>query len=377
MAQVNQWSLSQAVGNMVSAAQAKAKVLLDFTVGSVNLAIIESVAQVVIWLEGLILLLLAVTRAATSNGADLDSWMADYGLTRLAATSSTGQVTFSRFTPTYQAVIPVGTVIQTADGTQQFTVVVDTTQTAYSATLGGYVIAAGINGAAATVQAVNTGTVTNVLANTITTLTQAVQYVDTVTNANPFANAVDTESDTAFRARFITYINSLSKATKAAIGAAILAVQQGLQYTLIENQTYAGATQMGNTVIVVDDGSGSPPSPLLSSVSNAVDAVRPFTSTFDVHAPVVVSVTVAMTITTATGYTHSTLVTTVQTALLNYINTLPLGTSLAYSRLAQVAYDTSAGITNVTLVTLNGGTVDVTATNLQVIKTNAGSVTVS
>ncbi|KVC81379.1 baseplate J/gp47 family protein [Burkholderia ubonensis] len=377
MASVNQWSLQTAIQNMAAAVQAKAKVLVDFSVGSVTRAVVEATAQVVIWLEGLILILLATTRAATSNGADVDSWMLDYGLTRLAATSSTGQVTFSRFTPTYQAVIPVGTVIQTADGTQQFTVIADTTQTAYSATLGGYVIAAGIASAVATVQAVNTGTQTNVLANTITVLTQAVQYVDTVTNAAPFTNAVDTETDSAFRARFVAYINSLSKATKAAIGAAILAVQQGLQYTLIENQTYAGATLMGNFVVVIDDGSGAPPDALVSSVANAIDAVRPFTSTFDVHKPVVVSVTVAMTITTATGYTHSTLVSTVQTALLNYINALPLGTSLSYSRLAQVAYDASPGVTNVTGVLLNGGTADIAATNLQVIKTTAPAITVS
>jgi uncharacterized phage protein gp47/JayE len=362
---------------MATSAQAKARVLLDFTVGSVNLAVIEAVAQVVVWLEGLILLLLATTRAATSNGADLDTWMADYGLTRLAATSSTGQITFSRFTPTYQAVVPVGTVIQTADGTQQFTVIADTTQTAYNASLGGYVIAAGISGAVATVQAVSTGTATNVLANTITVLTQAIQYVDTVTNAAGFTNAIDTETDTAFRARFVSYINSLSKATKAAIGAAILGVQQGLTYTLLENQTYAGATQMGNFVVVFDDGSGTPPDALLSSVSNAVDAVRPFTSTFDVHKPVIVSATVSMTIATATGYTHSTLVSTVQAALLAYINTLPLGTTLTYSRLSQVAYDASPGVTNVTSVLLNGATSDLTATQLQVIKTNIGSITVS
>lgn len=362
---------------MASAIQAKAKVLVDFTVGSVTRAIVEATAQVVVWLEGLILLLLQTTRAATSSNADLDSWMLDYGLTRLAATSSTGQVTFSRFTPTYQAVVPVGTVIQTADGTQQFTVIADTTQTAYSATLGGYVIAAGISSAVATVQAVNTGTQTNALANTITALTQAIQYVDTVTNAAGFTNGIDTETDAAFRARFVTYINSLSKATKAAIGAAILAVKQGLVYTILENQTYAGITQNGTFIVIVDDGSGTPPSSLLSSVSNAVDAVRPFTSTFYVYAPVVVNATVVMSITTATGYTHSALVTTVQTALLNYINTLPLGTSLTYSRLAQVAYDASPGVTNVTGVMLNGGTTDLAATSLQVIKSTAGSITVS
>lgn len=374
MASVNQWSLQTAISTMATAVQAKAKVLVDFTIGSVTRAIVEAAAQVVIWLEGLILLLLATTRAASSNGADLDSWMADYGLTRLAATSSTGQVTFSRFTPTYQAVVPVGTVIQTADGTQQFTVIADTNQSAYSATLGGYVIAASVGSAIATVQAINTGSVTNVLANTITTLTQAIQYVDTVTNAAAFTNALDAETDTAFRARFVAYLGSLSKATKAAIGAAILAVKQGLQYKLLENVNYAGATQMGNIVAIVDDGTGSPPSPLLSSVANAIDAVRPFTSTFEVHAPVVVTANVTMTITTASGYTHSAVVATVTTALQSFINGLALGTSLPYSRLAQVAYDASPGVTNVTAVTLNGGTADLAATSLQVIKYGTGSV---
>lgn len=360
---------------MVASAQAKAKVLLDFTVGSVNLAIIEAVAQVVIWLEGLILTLLAVTRAATSSGSDLDSWMADYGLTRLAATSSTGQVTFSRFTPTYQAVVPVGTVMQTADGTQQFTVISDTTQTAYSATLGGYVIAAGINSAVATVQSVNTGTQTNVLANTITTLTQAVQYVDTVTNANPFSNAVDTESDTAFRARFVTYINSLSKATKSAVGNAVLAVQQGLSYVLVENQTYGGATQMGYFYVVVALNGAAPGSTLLNTIGSAVDAVRPITSTFGVFAAVTVSANIAMTISTASGYTHSAVTAQVQTALQNYIATLSIGQTLPYTRLAQVAYDASPGVTDVTAMTLNSATADLTATNQQLIV--AGTINIT
>lgn len=375
MASVQQWSLQTAIQNMATAVQAKAKVLVDFTVGSVTRAIVEATAQVVIWLEGLILILLATTRAASSNGADLDSWMLDYGLTRLAATSSTGQVTFSRFTPTYQAVIPVGTVIQTADGTQQFTVIADTTQTAYSATLGGYVIAAGISGAVATVQAVNTGTQTNVLANTITTLTQAVQYVDTVTNANPFANAVDTETDPAFRARFITYINSLSKATKNAVGNAVLAVQQGLSYVLVENQTYGGATQMGYFYVVVALNGTAPGSTLLNSVGNAVDAVRPITSTFGVFAVVTVSANIAMTLTTASGYTHSAVVTLVQTALQNYIATLAIGQALTYTRLAQVAYDASPGVTDVTAMTLNGGTADLTATNQQLVVSGTLTIT--
>lgn len=368
MPQITSWDLPTTIQNMATSVQQKAKVLVDFTLGSVTLAIVEATAQVVIWLESLILLLLQTTRAATSSGADVDSWMLDYGLTRLAATSSTGQVTFSRFTPTYQALIPVGTVVQTADGTQQFKVIADTNQSAYNATLGGYVIAAGVSSAVATVQAVNTGSLTNVLANTITMLTQAVQFVDTVTNAAGFTNGADAESDSAFRARFITYINGLSKATKTAVGNAVLAVKQGLSYVLVENQTYGGASQPGYFYVVVDDGTGSPPSTLLSSVANAIDVVRPLCSTYGVFGPVVVTANVAMTITTAAGYVHATVAAQVQAALQSYINSLAIGQTLSYTRLAQVAYDASAGVTNVTGTTLNGGTADLATTSLQIVK---------
>jgi len=375
MPQITSWDLPTTIQNMATSVQQKAKVLVDFTLGSVTRAVVESTAQVVIWLESLILLLLQTTRAATSSGADVDSWMLDYGLTRLTATSSTGQVTFSRFTPTYQAVIPVGTVVQTADGTQQFIVIADTNQAAYNAALGGYVIAAGIAGAVATVQAVNAGAATNVLANTITMLTQAVQFVDTVTNAAGLTNGADAESDSAFRARFITYINGLSKATKTAVGNAVLAVKQGLSYVLVENLTYGGLSQPGYFYVVVDDGTGSPPSTLLSSVANAIDAVRPLCSTYGVFAPVVVTANVAMTVATAAGYSHSAVVALVQTALQNYINSLAIGQTLSYTRLAQVAYDASPGVTNVTATTLNGGTSDLAAASQQIVK--YGTVTVA
>jgi len=59
---------------------------------------------------------------------------------------------------------------------------------------------------------------------------------------------------------------------------------------------------------------------------------------------------------------HATVVALVQAALTVYIQGLGLGVSLPYSRLAQVAYDASPGVMNVTGVTLNTATADVTAT---------------
>lgn len=363
------------VRNQVTAIQGASKVLVDLTVGSILRAVVEANAAVILWLQGLILQLLAITRAATSSGADLDSWVGDFGLTRLAAVAASGQVSFARFTPSQQAVVPVGTTIQTGDGAQQFAVTLDTTNPAYSASLGGYVLAAGVASINVPVAAVTAGAGGNVSAGQINTLTQALPGVDTVSNAAAFTNGVDAESDAALRIRFIAFVASLSKATKGAVGYAITSLKQGVIYTLVENQQYNGTTDYGYFYVVVDDGTGSPGSTFLSNVANAIDAVRGVSIRFGVFAPVVVTANAGMTITTAAGYDHNAVVALVVAALRSYINALTLGQTLTYSRLAQVAYDASPGVTNVTAVTLNGGTADVTATSQQVIK--AGTLTVA
>lgn len=360
--------------NAVTAIQGAARGLVDLTIGSILRSVVEANSTVVLWLQGLVLQLLATTRAATSSLTDLDSFMFDYGVTRLAAVAASGPVTFARFTPTAQAVVPVGSVVLTADGTQSFTVTLDLTNAAYSAALGGFVIAAGVSSINVTVVAATAGIIANAVAGQIALISGAISGVDTVTNAAAFANGVDPESDVALRARFITYIASLSKATKTAVGNAITSLKQGVVYSLTENVTYAGTAQSGFFYVVIDDGSGAPPSTLLSSAFNAIDAVRPVATTFAVFSPVVVSATIAMTVTTATGYAHTATAALAATAISSYVNTLALGQALSFSRLAQLAYDASPGITNVTGITLNGAALDLAATAQQVIKTSSVSV---
>lgn len=362
------------VRNQVTAVQGYASVLVDTRVGSILRAILEANAAVVIWLQSLIVQVLAITRAATSSGSDLDSWVADYGMTRLAATYASGQVTFSRFTATQQVVVPIGAAVQTGDGSQQYSVVVDATNPAYNAGLGGYVMAAGVASVTVPVIATVAGAAGNVIAGSVTTITGAIAGVDTVTNAAGFVNGADAESDPALRTRFIAYVRSLSKATKDAVGYAITSLQQGVTYSLVENETYAGSVQMGYFYVVVDDGTGAPTGTFLSTVYNAVDAVRPLTVSFGVFAPVVVNAAVVMTVTIAAGYDAAATRTLVSNAVKAYINSLSLGQPLRYSRLAQIAYDASPGVTNVTGVTLNGGTSDLTATAKQVIKWSSVTV---
>ena len=349
------------VSDAATAVQGAAAVLVDMSIGSVLRAFIEAQAALALWLQGVALQIAALTRFATSSGADADTWGADFAFTRLPARAATGQVTLARFTPTTATTVVAGSIVQTADGTQRYTVVADVT------------LGVGVSNAAATVLAVTAGAAGNAAAATINTLGSSIPGIDTVTNAAGFNSGADAETDSAYRVRFVAYIAALAKATPAAVGNAVNSVQPGVSYSITENYTYAGAYQPGFFYVVADDGSGAPPGSFLTLVANAVEAVRPIGSTYAVFTPTLVLANVVMTLTTAPGYLHATLVTAVSAALTAYINSLSVGAAMSFTRLSGIAYATSPGVTNVTALTLNGGTSDLAATPKQVIR--AGTMT--
>lgn len=349
------------------------RTLIDLTVGSILRAVVEAYAAIALWLQGLILKLLAVTRASTSTGTDLDTFLADYGLERLSATRATGQASFSRFTPTAQAVVPIGAIVQTSDGTQQYAVTIDTTNTAYNAGFNGYVIGAGVSAVTVPIAALATGTVGNAAVGGINTLGQAIPGVDTVSNAAAVVNGEDAETDIAARARFVDFLASLAKATRGAIRYAADSVQSGITCAVVENENYDGTPHLGYFYAVVDDGSGTPSSDLIASIANAVDDARGFTINFGVFGPTVVVANVALHLTLAPGFLSGPVIAAVDAAITAYIRGLPLGGALIWSRLIQVAYDATPGVSNVSSLLVNGTTADITATAKQVVK--PGSIT--
>lgn len=363
------------VSEQVTAIQGGSSNLVDTTIGSILRAVVEAYSAVAMWLQSLVLNLLALTRAATSSGPDLDSWVEDYGVTRIGATYATGWVRFSRYTSTSQAVVYVGSTVQNSEGSQQYSVQADATDVNYSADLNGYVLAPGIQSIQVPVQARVAGEDGNAVIGAINTLGSAMPGVDTVSNEASFTNGSDSESDPELRARFIDYIASLSKATKGAISYATSSFKEGVTYQLFENQNYDGSERLGFFFVVVDDGSGHPTETLLSSLYNAIDAVRGFTVVFAVYAPTVTTADVAMSITTAPGYDRADLASKVKDAVTNYINGLGLGASLPYTSLPGVAYDVSPAITNVAGILLNGGGLDIVVDGKQTIK--AGTIQVT
>ncbi len=372
-------SFSSFVTMMVAAARAAAVSVLDTSVGSVSLALFQAVGGVALWLQGLVLQVSARSRAATSQSTDLDSWMADFSFTRLPAAVATGQATFSRFQPSAGAIIPVGTLIATSVGGQQFTVTADPTNAAYGASAGGagvpgYILAAGIVSLTAPVAATVPGSAGNVIAGAISVLLQSISGIDTVSNSTPLTGGIDPESDAAFRARFPLFLPSRS-ATRTAIAFALNAIKSGLSFTILEDQNLDGSPHPGFILVVLDDGSGSPPSGLLAAAGTAIDAARPVGVSFAVVPPQIVAANAGMTLSSIVAANHPADVAAVSNALVAFLDSLPVGNGLSFTRLAQIAYDASANIGNVTGVTLNGGTADLPVGVGQVIK--AGTVTVN
>jgi uncharacterized phage protein gp47/JayE len=363
------------VSDFAAAVQGRATALLDFTTGSILRAVSEAVASQALWLQSVALAVLSVTRAATSVGPDLDSFVGDYGLTRDPAIGAIGTATFARFTAASSALLPVGTQVQTSDGTQTFAVTVDTTNPNWSAGQNGYVIPAGTASITVPIQAITAGSASNVVAGSITLILSAVPGVDTVTNAAPLENGEDAESDTALRIRFRAFIASLASATETAIVTAVQGVQTGLTVQALSNVNRDGSVHLGYVTVIVDDGSGNPPGSLLAAAATAIDGVIGEGIAFGVFGPSLVTANVAVVLTLASGYSLSVVGPLVQASVSAYMASLGLGAGLSYTRLYQVIYDTSPGITDATGLSVNAGAVDIAGLPGVVIR--AGSVTVT
>ena len=345
-------NFSTLVAGAAAAVQGSARQLVDLTVGSTLRAVLEANASVALWLQWLILQVQKMTRAATSDGLDLDSWIADFGLARLPASPAVGAVRFSRFTPTEVALVPSGALVRTGDAAQGFRVQADTTHAAWSAAQNGYVLGAGVAGVVVSVAAELAGSAGNVQPGAVRLIAEALAGVDSVANDAALFGGLDAESDTDLRVRFRDYLASRSRATRVAVGFAVASLRQGLRYTITENAI------AGSFVVTLDDGSGAPSADLLSSAATAIEAVRPLATSFAVQPPVVSMANVTMTITTAAEAVHVVVAATVATAIAAYLNGLAIGAAVAWSRLAQVAYDASPGVANVSAVLLNGGAAD-------------------
>ncbi|MCA1179775.1 MULTISPECIES: baseplate J/gp47 family protein [unclassified Pantoea] len=368
MASLNIKSFKELYQDQKTAVEARAARMVDFSIGSILRSLAESNAGVASWLQQLIVKLLVNTRASTCSGEDLDSWMADFNFERNPAVQAIGTVTFRRFTASHQALIPIGTNVKTIDDTQFFTVVSDTKHKNYDPVQRGYVLPADQALLDVPVRAWQAGLSGNVRAGTVTVIIGSVSFVDTVTNLKAFEGGADAEKDDDFRARFVKWFSSLSKATKEAIEFAILHIQSGVSCALVENYSYAGKPQSGYFFAVVDDGTGKPSQSFIKKSYEAIEKTRGFTVGFGVFPPVIVTANVSLVIETDSPEHHLDVLAQVKIAIEDHISRLTLGQLLSYTKLIRLAYNASPRVSNVTSVRLNNGNSDLAVSAKEVIR---------
>lgn len=360
--------------------------------GDALLGLMQATASQLVFLQALAQIVNAVARVSTCgmvNGvqvtpsADVDSFMAQFGFFREPATAAEGPVVFGKFTPaTSQVLIAPGVIVQTVGGAIQYETIADTAQPTWNPGLNAYVLAVGQSSLTASVQATTPGASYNVSANQLAQIATPLPGIDTVNNAAPISNGSNAESDDAFRARFVNFLNSLSKATMGAIASAIAGVGQGIDFNLLENVNISDQQAFGQFLVVVDNGTGSPPASLIAAVFAAVDAVRGFTIQPVVRAVsvVVATVVIAIRVNTAAGYVQATVNAQVANAIAVGIDAVGIGAEPdGFLHVSQVEGFASAvpGVLGVQPGTLiNGENADLAILGYQAPRSAASNITV-
>jgi len=344
----------EATQRFAAAAQASAGQALDFTLGSVLRAIAEANATVGLWVQWQIVRVRSMTRLATSTGSDVDSFVGDFGLTRLPGAAATGSLTFVRNAPAQPSLIVPGTLARTADGTAMMTVTANPVNALWNGT--GYLLPIGFASATLPAICTVTGQIGNVGANSVTQLATAVPGIDTVTNAAPFAGGLDAESDAALTLRFQAFIASLSQATTLAILYAAGAVQQGLALQVVD-----GPAGSGIVTLYVDDGTGAPSPALLSQIAVAVELVRPAGVQVVYQGPRLIQVSISLVMTYPPGTSVTVAEGVISAAISAYVASLGMGASLSYAKVAQIALDAAPLGSDVASLLINAGTAAVQA----------------
>lgn len=371
---LQQLTFDQMVNKLVTAYNAQAAAnnspAANTGPGSALGAIFNAISLLSLDMQLQILYVNNIARLQTSTGADIDTFVQPFGVTREAAVSATNSVIFTlNSVSASQTVIANGTYVQTVTGIQ-FQVVADTSQSGYSSANNGYLIPPGQTTVQATVQAVIAGSSGNVQAGTITQIVSEPGYPApsgvSVTNNVAFTNGSDEETDSALITRFQQFMSNRF-ATVGAVANATATAENGLTYQVLDMMDqYGNAKPNFFTVVVNILGQNSgPTNTVLTTVKNAVTASRPVGMPFLVTGPTLVTVNVSATLTLTAGASSSSVQSSATTSVTNYINNIGLNingtsTNCSYAQIVSLLLAVP-GVANVTNVLLNSDTKDVTA----------------
>lgn len=248
-----------------------------------------------LYLQGLVYDLVGVSRASTSVGSDLDSWLADFGYTR--APGAPAQVTLSLTVnpslanPPGTVTIPKDTIFQTGSIVVSPAALPAVYSVATNAevvvTTSGVVQVPCTANAAVTVSGETGFEVYNQIPpGAITVQYEPIAGVVSVTNSASPTGGTNSASDPQARADFVDYINSLAESNfqgvKAGIEDVFGSLQLGVNFQLLTNSTAPTRVQPGLLMAVfISPGNngqytGSPVDPNAQAILNSMEASQAF-----------------------------------------------------------------------------------------------------
>ena len=284
-----------------------------------------------------------------------------WGIERLAASSATATVTFTRSSSVASTDIPAGTRVATAkdtDGNEIVFVVDDDT------TLG-----IGTLSSAIPCTAEEPGLAGNVAAATIIRVLDVLDQTFTCTNAAAAAGGSAEETDDELRDRIRGFNSTLRRGTIAALeyGARTVA---GVKFAT------ASEDSGGATTVFVSDADGNSTAGMVSDVEDELENWRAAGSVVNVTGGTVYTLTpITITLTVRTGVDVAAITANVKSAIKARLDKLKIGEVCQRAIIAQAALNVD--IDNITGCVVVAPGADVTPTSSQVIRTTTSDISVS
>jgi uncharacterized phage protein gp47/JayE len=291
---------------------------------------------------------------STTSGNYLDYKAEEYGLTRLAATKATGQITI---TGTNATVIPAGSLFSTAGGIQF--------ETLAEVTISGTTVVA-------SVRAVVAGISGNVAISAINTIPIAIPGVTSVDNAAGTTGGTDQETDEALRDRILEKVQN-----PATSGNSNHYVQWAKEVAGVGDARCLPLWDGNGTVkVVIIDGNKEPASgTIVTNVETYIETVRPIGADVTVVSASAVEIDVDATLTLLPGYILADVKTAFETNLTNYLKSIAFEQSyVSYAVIGSTLLDTE-GVQDYADLTVNLGTSNISIANTEVA--TKGTVTLS
>lgn len=300
----------------------------------------------------------------TASGINLDRLCPFVGITRNPATPARYTVTVTGEAGT---IIPVGFLVSTESGIEFY----NTIEAA---------IADGQTTCTITVECTEAGTMGNVVASDIVEIVNPEAGIDSVLGASVVSVGEDEESDYALRNRILQAGEGAGSCNEAAIRAALMKVPTVTTATVVVNdtdETDAYGNPPHSIACYVAGGTGYEKEigeaifetkpvgiPTKGTQSVSVTDDGGYSHTIYYNTMQSVAVAVAITISTTADYEGATGAAEIQSNVTEHINGLGFGADVILSALYGHIYSVK-GVARVTALTINGGTSDISISELQ------------